>query len=751
MGLPMTTSILKNLILLLLATSLIASCNQSKSDSENQEAETPTSLSIQDIQLANGSAEDSVKTDVPVNTDIIVTFKHAVDPNEIHTNTADHNCAGEIQVSAVDFSACVVMLSNPVPQNGNRSFVVQPANELEYDTTYKIKVAKVLNNEKAGYRIYEFTTLSNDTTSDAKDITAFSFLSNNNAALTEDVIATISGSSIDAVVPFGTDVTALKATFSTFGSTVEVNTVLQNRGITANDFSSALTYTVTAVDGSTKDYTVTVNIAAIDAKDLTAFSFLFSNNAPLTDTTATISGTSIDATVPFGTDITALKATFSTSGSTVKVGADVQSSGVTANDFSSDVIYTVTAADGSTKDYTVTVNIAASDEKNLTAFSFLFSNNAPLTDTTATISGTSIYATVPSGTDVTALVATFSTSGSTVDVSAVVQSSGVTPNDFSNELTYTVTAADTSTKDYTVTVYIAANEAKDLTAFSFMSNNNAALAEDVMATISGTSIDATVPIGTDVTALVATFSTSGSTVDVGAVVQSSGITANDFSSAVTYTVTAGDATTKNYTVTVNIPASDSKDLIAFSFMSSNNAALAEDVTATISGTDIDAVVPFGTDVTALVASFTTSGSTVEVSAVEQTSDVTDNDFSIAVTYTVTAADLSTKDYTVTVTEAVASAKSIDSFSFLAVDNPSELAEDVHATISGTDISVTVPNVTDLSKKLRVTFTFTGNEVQVDGGTVISGDRRYYDSAVIFTVIAGDNSTINYTVTVINAP
>ena len=561
----MTTSILKNLILLLLATSLIASCNQAKSDNEYQEAETTTSLSIQDIQLANGFVEGSVKTEVPVKTDIIVTFNHAVDPNEIHTNTSDHNCAGEIQVSAIDFSACVVMLSNPVSQNGNRSFLVQPANELEYDTTYKIKVAKVLDldNENASYTIYEFTTLSNETASVAKDITVFSFLSNNNDALTEDVIATISGSSIDAVVPFGTDVTALKATFSTFGSTVEVNTVLQNRGITSNDFSRALIYSVTAADGSTKDYTVTVNVAASDAKDLTAFSFMSSNNGALDeDVTATISGTSIDATVPFGTDVTALKATFSTSGETVEVNSVVQNSGVTANDFSNAVTYTVTAADSLTKDYTVTVNIAASTAKDMTALSFMSSNNGALAkDVTATISGTSIDATVPFGTDVTALKATFSTSGDTVEVSSVEQSSGVTANDFSSAVTYTVTAADSSTKDYTVTVTEASAVAKDITAFSFLTSVNAGSAnakldQDVTGVISGTSISVTIPNSdSDVKLqkLKVNFTTTGAIVKIGSTIQVSDITEVDFKEGpVIYTVYGSDNSTQDYTVTVTI-------------------------------------------------------------------------------------------------------------------------------------------------------------------------------------------------------
>ena len=60
------------------------------------------------------------------------------------------------------------------------------------------------------------------------------------------------------------------------------------------------------------------------------------------------------------------------------------------------------------------------------------------------------------------------------------------------------------------------------------------------------------PYGTDVTALVATFTTTGTGVTVGAVAQTSGTTSNDFTSPVAYTVTAADSTTSTYTATVAV-------------------------------------------------------------------------------------------------------------------------------------------------------------------------------------------------------
>src|SRR5512145_2793219 len=63
--------------------------------------------------------------------------------------------------------------------------------------------------------------------------------------------------------------------------------------------------------------------------------------------------------------------------------------------------------------------------------------------------------------------------------------------------------------------------------------------------------------GTVVNNLVATFTTTGSSVKVGSTVQISGSTSNDFTGSVDYTVTAANGTTQNYTVTVTVSSSDS--------------------------------------------------------------------------------------------------------------------------------------------------------------------------------------------------
>jgi len=436
-------------------------------------------------------------------------------------------------------------------------------------------------------------------------ITAFSFRSADNPGLDGDANGSIVGGAISVVVPYQSDITSLAPSFTTNAASVLVDGVAQTSGSTRHDFTSPVTYTAVAPDGTTKDYQVSVTLGANAAKDLSSFTFTATNNTVLAvDVDATISGTTVTATVPHGTDVAALVPTFTTTGASVAVGATVQTSGVSANNFASPVAYTVTAADGSEKTYTVTVRIAP----DISSFVFSTFDNPQLSAySPGTISGTSIALVVPYQTNVTALKARYTTSGATVVVGGIGQTSGDTPNNFTNTVTYTVIGADGATQDYLVTVTIAKNSARDINSFVFTKAKNPSLATDLAGTIDGTSIAVPFKSGTNLTSLVATFTTSGVSVVVGSTPQTSGTTANNFTSGVTYTVTADDGSTKNYTITPvlgiafdagtsvssNVVASslavadinaDSKPDLVLSASSSNKVSVLLDTTSTGSTT-----------------------------------------------------------------------------------------------------------------------------------------------------------------------
>ncbi len=389
--------------------------------------------------------------------------------------------------------------------------------------------------------------------SSAKEISSFAFLSAHNPGLAADITAPINDATVTVTVPFGTNVTALVATFSTTGTSVAVGDIAQVSGRTTNDFTKPVVYRVTAADHTTKDYQVAITVAPSAAKDLTALSFQSTQNVGLsTEVIATIDGTTVTATMPFGASITGLVATFSITGASVTVGGTAQTSGTTPNNFTSPVIYRVVAADGSTKDYTVTVTVADGSAKDLIVMLFRATNNPGFpADVTAMINGTTVTATVPYNTNLSALVAAFSITGASMTVGGTAQVSGVTRNDFTNPVIYRVVAPDSSTKDYTVTVTVA-SAPKDLTAFSFLYAQNGGLPDDVYATIKGTDVTAAVPVGTPLTGLVAAFSTTGASVTVGGTAQTTGVTRNDFTNPVIYRVTGADNLTQDYTVTVTV-------------------------------------------------------------------------------------------------------------------------------------------------------------------------------------------------------
>jgi len=289
---------------------------------------------------------------------------------------------------------------------------------------------------------------------------------------------------------------------------------------------------------------------------------------------------------------------------------------------------------------------ALSSAKAITAYS-LAGVAGTMNETAKTVA-----VTMPSGTNVKALIAAFTTTGASVKVGtpAVTQVSGTTPNDFTTSKAYIVTAEDGTTATYNVTVTVATNTAKAITAYSL------AWTTGTPGTATGTinktakTIAVTVPYLTDVTSLVATFTTTGTSVKIGTVTQTNPAAAHDFTIPVAYIVTAADATTATYTVTVTVASTTAKAITTYSFAGIPGAT----GTITEPAHTIAVTVPFGTNVTALVATFTTTGTGVTVAAAPQTSGTTSNDFTTSpVAYTVTAGDASTATYNVTVTVSAA--------------------------------------------------------------------------------------------------
>ena len=467
---------------------------------------------------------------------------------------------------------------------------------------------------------------------------------------------------------------------------------------------------VRAEDSTTINYyriNVTVTAAPSTAKAITAFDF--NGLTPAVTGTVNEGAKTIALSVPYGTDVTALVPSITHSGASVSPNTGV------AQNFTNSVTYTVTAADSSTQQYTVTVTAAPSTAKAITAFDF--NGLTPAVTGTVNEGAKTIALSVPYGTDVTALVPSITHSGASVS-----PNTGVAQN-FTNSVTYTVTAEDSSTQQYTVTVTVAPSTAKAITAFDFNG-----LTPAVTGTVNegAKTIALTVPYGTDVTALVPSITHSGASVSPNAGV------AQNFTSPVTYTVTAADNSTQEYMVTVTVAPSTAKAITAFDFN-----GLTPAVTGTVNegAKTIALTVPYGTNVTALLPSITHTGASVSPNTGVA------HDFTSPVIYTVKAADNSTQTYTVTVTVALSTAKAITAFTF------NGLTPAVTGTVNegAKTIALTVPYGTNVTA-LVPSITHTGASVSPNTGVA-----HDFTSPVIYTVTAADNSTQTYTVTVTVAP
>jgi len=254
------------------------------------------------------------------------------------------------------------------------------------------------------------------------------------------------------------------------------------------------------------------------SKQMTAFGFDEPASTGVIDETAK----TIAIKVPYKTDITKLVAVFTTTGAKTTVGGAEQISETTENNFTGSVIYAVYAQDGSKAEYTVTVTVAQSDEKDITGFTIDKQLNS-------TISGKDITVVMPYGTDKKSLTPTITHTGASIS-----PASGYS-QDFTGSVNYTVTAADGSKKEYTVTVTVLLSSEKEITKFTILG---------VDGTINGTDITLSAPSGSDVTTLVPTIIYEGKSIS-----PESGVS-QDFTESVKYTVTAADDSKKEYTVTV---------------------------------------------------------------------------------------------------------------------------------------------------------------------------------------------------------
>lgn len=281
---------------------------------------------------------------------------------------------------------------------------------------------------------------------DGNSIVSYSFTQQSQPAVIDQ-----NNFTVDIEVVNGTNLTNLIADFTiSLGATASVGGTQQISGTTPNDFSSPVTYTVESGTATSQNWTVTVTEAPLlnDEKDIITFSI------PEQIWGATINYTNhtVELNVSDGTNLTNLTPSFSLSqGAEAYIGGTLQESGITANDFTNTVTYSVNAENGDIQDWYISVSeeTVLNDENDILSFSL------PEETGVATINNTNhtVEIEIANGSNITSLTANFALSSQAeAYIGGTLQESGVTSNDFTSPVTYTVEAENGDTQDWTVTV-----------------------------------------------------------------------------------------------------------------------------------------------------------------------------------------------------------------------------------------------------------------------------------------------------------
>ena len=263
------------------------------------------------------------------------------------------------------------------------------------------------------------------------------------AEQTGDATINTTNHTVEVEVATGTDISNLTPTLTLSEGATSNPANGETVDFTGSESNSVI-YTVTAEDGiTTQDWTVTVSIFGELNTENDILTFIVAGQA--SDAVIDSENHTVKVEVATGTDISNLAPTL-----TLSAGASSNPVSGETVDFtgseSNSVIYTVTAEDGiTTQDWTVTVSIFGELNTENDILTFIVAGQA--SDAVIDSENHTVKVEVATGTDISNLAPTLTLS----EGASSNPESGVAI-DFSNAVTYTVTAEDGSIQDWRVTI-----------------------------------------------------------------------------------------------------------------------------------------------------------------------------------------------------------------------------------------------------------------------------------------------------------
>jgi methionine-rich copper-binding protein CopC len=143
------------------------SSDSSSSDNSTSSSDTITPDTTAPTVSSVSTTADN-QSSVAITDNITVTFSEAMDTTYITTNTSDTYCSGTIRVSSSsdNFSTgnCVKMSSSPSSSNSNKTFTLDPYDNLTRTTTYLTRVTTGVKDTAGNAMSSEYETSSGFTT-----------------------------------------------------------------------------------------------------------------------------------------------------------------------------------------------------------------------------------------------------------------------------------------------------------------------------------------------------------------------------------------------------------------------------------------------------------------------------------------------------------------------------------------------------------------------------------------------------------
>jgi hypothetical protein len=248
-------------------------------------------------------------------------------------------------VAVVDTVAHTVQLTFPIGTdvtNLTPTIITSPKSSITPGTNVPQDFSKSLNYVVTAEdgTTQSYTVKTTVLKSAAKRIVSFSF-----AGLSPVVNAVIDSvkHTISATVPINTEITQLVPTIS-----ISEKATITPNSLIKQDFSKPVNYIITAEDGTSETYVATVSIPKSNERKITSFQF----DQPIRTLYSRISEDfdHIDIILMEGTDLTKL-----TPSIVISKNATISPAMGMVQDFSNPVVYTVTAENGVSRTYKVTV------------------------------------------------------------------------------------------------------------------------------------------------------------------------------------------------------------------------------------------------------------------------------------------------------------------------------------------------------------------------------------------------------------